>query len=72
MGFEIKQNIYEHGSSRIWMEDEHGRRILIADTFHGGPEFANAVKQLAIEMGTNHFSEDYNKGDNDVRETKNR
>jgi len=29
----VKQTIYAHGGSRIWMESDDGRRDLLADTY---------------------------------------
>lgn len=33
MSRELKQNLYEHGGSRIYFDDESGERDLIADTY---------------------------------------
>lgn len=44
----IKQNIYNHGGSRIWREDEAGRRDLLVDTYHT-EEFAEDVRRFTEE-----------------------
>ena len=43
----IKQDIYDHGGSRIWIE-QNGDRELVADTYQS-KEFAEAVKKLVDE-----------------------
>ena len=44
----VKQSIYPHGGSRIWVEHSDGERELIADTYQD-KAFAEAVKKLADE-----------------------
>jgi len=45
---QIKQTIYQHGGSRIWIEASGGTRELLADTYRD-EAFALAVKKLADE-----------------------
>jgi hypothetical protein len=40
----LKQNIYKHGGSRIWRENETKRDLLV-DTYHT-KAFAKAVRQF--------------------------
>jgi hypothetical protein len=44
----VKQSIYQHGGSRIWVEHSDGERELVADTYQD-KAFAEAVKKLADE-----------------------
>ena len=44
----VKQSIYRHGGSRIWVEHSDGERELVADTYQD-KAFAEAVKKLADE-----------------------
>lgn len=44
---EIKQNVYEHGGSRIWIE-ENGKRKLIVDSFTDS-DFAKALLDFVIQ-----------------------
>ena len=32
-GRTVKQNVYDHGGSRVWIEAKDGTRDLIADTY---------------------------------------
>jgi hypothetical protein len=32
-GRTIRQNVYEHGGSRIWVETSNGNRDLVVDTY---------------------------------------
>jgi hypothetical protein len=45
----LKQNIYDHGGSRIWLESKDGeKRDLMADTY-GNKELALRVKVCVEE-----------------------
>jgi len=55
---EWKQTIYDHGGSRIWVEDGDGRRNLIADTYepignaclmYAAPDLLAACKKFVKE-----------------------
>ena len=41
----IKHNIYDHGGSRLYVEDEKGNRNLIVDTYHT-KEYALAIREF--------------------------
>ena len=48
----IKQTIYEHGGSRIYMEHEDGSHKLLVDTYpqpYGGDRLAKAVMSFILE-----------------------
>jgi hypothetical protein len=41
----LQQIIYDHGGSRIWIEQPGGKRGLMADTY-GNAEYAKAVHEF--------------------------
>ena len=48
----IKQTIYEHGGSRIYIEHEDGSHKLLVDTYpqpYGGDRLAKAVMSFILE-----------------------
>jgi hypothetical protein len=44
-GSALRQTIYEHGGSRIWIEKPGGGRELLADTYTTA-DYANAVRDF--------------------------
>lgn len=47
-GSALRQTIYDHGGSRIWLEKPNGRRELLADTYTTA-DFAKVVRAFTEE-----------------------
>lgn len=53
----IKQTLYQHGGSRIWIEDKDGTLDLIADTYPGrGERFSLDVGEFIDQWLEDHIS----------------
>lgn len=43
----LRQDIYEHGGSRIWIEEDDGTRSLVADTYTTA-ELSKAIRDFIL------------------------